>query len=921
MTRRVPPSAPVASARLQLHAEFGFAAAAAQLDYLQSLGISHLYLSPILRARAGSMHGYDVVDHSLVSPELGGEDGYRALVAAARARGLQIVVDIVPNHMAVGGADNALWLDVLEWGPRSRYAKLFDIDWDAGDPELQGRLLIPMLADHYGAVLTDGGLTLDYDADAGRFAFAHHEHRFPVSPGLYPILLKLAGPTLAVLAPEFRGLRPGARFEAARAALRAAVAAAPEELAALLAAHNPETTEGQGRLHRLLGRQHYRLSGWRNAADEINWRRFFDVTTLAGLRIEEPFAFELVHATTFRLYAEGLIDGLRIDHVDGLADPRGYCRQLRRRLTQLARQRPADAPAGPAYLLVEKILAPGERMPADWQVDGTTGYSFMNEVGALLHDARGEAPLRALWTELTGRSGAFEAEEAAGRRRIPQDSLAAEFQACAHAFHRLARSELATRDWSLAAIRRVLAEVLVSLPVYRSYIDSRGRSDEDAALLREAFADAAPRCRPSEAPLLDVFDRWLGGESPSGLRSSAARRARLRAIARFQQLSAPVAAKSVEDTAFYRFGLLLSRNEVGSNPGQFQLSADEFHAECARRAEHFPRALLATATHDHKRGEDARMRLALLSETPELWIDAVRRWHAAHEPAKPREDGHAGPDAADELMLYQTLYAAWPATLRADDTAGVEALRERVAGWQVKSIREAKRRSGWTEPNPGYERCAERFLAQLLAPGSAFAAELEALVRRSAAAGAVKSLVQALLKLTAPGVPDLYQGSDFWDHSLVDPDNRRPVDYAARAAALAGQAEDRELLDRWQDGAVKQRLIARVLAARRQCPALFTEGAYLPLSARSDDGRPWLAFAREHGRERAVVLVPLAAADWLDRDSLAPPPEAAAPTVELPAHWPQDLEWTAVLGTTPVALLAILRAEPSPWPCRLYLAR
>ncbi len=857
---------PRATARLQLHKDFGFDAARARVPYLSKLGISHLYLSPILTARAGSTHGYDVVDHGAVNPELGGETALRALVEELRRYEMGVIVDIVPNHMAVGRDDNKLWLDVLEWGRLSRYAGFFDIDWDALDPAINGRVLAPFLGKPYGEALAEGEIRLQFDIETGRCFFAYFEHRFPLAPTVYSTLLRAAGESLADAAKAVRDAVTKARrgrgdaYDDACRTLADTTHNSPEIGAAietLLARFDGRDAEGRERLHRLLERQHYRLAWWRTAADEINWRRFFDVIDLAGIRIQEPAAFEIVHATTLRLYREGLIDGVRVDHVDGLADPRGYCRKLRDRLNRLARERPAEAPKGPAYFVVEKILAPGERLSTDWKIDGTTGYTFMNEVGALLHDPRGEAPLTALWTELTGRSGDFELEEQRARRRIPQDLLAADFNACAHALHAIARSQPETRDWTQFAIRRVLAELLVRFPVYRTYVDGNGRSESDTAIMRETIALAKPACRPGDRPLLEVIDRWLGGEAPKDVVPVAARRARLRAIARFQQLSSPVAAKSVEDTAFYRHGRLLSRNEVGANPAVFSMSAEDFHAECAARLRRFPQALLATATHDHKRGEDLRARLTVISEDPARWRSTVEGWRARNTPLR-RGEGGAAPDKTDEYMLYQMLVAAWPPTLSPDDGEGLRALAERLSGWQLKAVREAKRRSGWAEPNLEYEEACSDFLKTLLDPARSadFLLELHAYAESLMPAGAINSLAQTLIKLTVPGVPDFYQGTEFWDYSLVDPDNRRPVDYAAREAVLAADQSIGELLSAWRDGQIKQSLVTKALGLRAEQPALFARGDYLPLIVGGACADNVLAYVRVFDPVAAIVVTP-----------------------------------------------------------------
>lgn len=864
-----------ATMRLQLHRDFGFDAAREQLPYLARLGISHVYASPILAARSGSMHGYDVVDHGTINPELGGEDALRRFVEALRALGMGLIVDIVPNHMGVGGHANAWWLEVLEWGRDSRYASFFDIDWAVDDPALRGRVAAPFLGKPYGAAIADGEITLQFDIASGRLFVAYYDHHFPLAPQVYAPLLRSAGTALAETAREFRsalahrgrGARwaafaeARARFSARHAEsaeLRDAVAGLLQRYARDEHADAAAETQRREQLQTLCERQHWRLAWWRTAADEINWRRFFDVIDLAALRIEEPAVFEAVHATVLRLYADGLIDGVRVDHVDGLADPRAYCRKLRARLAHLQARRPAALPREPAYLVVEKILAPGEKLASDWRTDGSSGYSFMNEVSAVLHDGDGAAPLSALWSHCSGYSGDFEREVQRSRRRIPQELFAADFDACARALHRLARAQPLTRDWSLAAVRRVLTELLVHFPVYRTYVEAAGRSDADTAIMQAVCAAAQQSCRPGERALVEQIDRWLGGETPATVASAAERRLRLRAIARFQQLTAPVAAKSVEDTAFYRYGVLVSRNEVGADPAQFAIDVETFHQACMTRARRYPRAMLATATHDHKRGEDLRARLAVLSEVPSRWAEQVMRWRNANAARKPRVDGVRGPDATDEYILYQMLVGAWPPGLRADDRDSLRQLATRLAAWQEKAVRESKRRSGWVEPNLAYEAACRGFVEALLDPAQSpdFLVELAAVVDDIAAAGALNGLTQTLLRLTAPGMPDCYQGCEFWDFSLVDPDNRRPVDYAARQAALDIARGDASRLRDWHDGHVKQQLIRRLLALRGELPALFTHGDYRPLRVRGARAAQLLAFTRGLGQEQVLVIAP-----------------------------------------------------------------
>jgi (1->4)-alpha-D-glucan 1-alpha-D-glucosylmutase len=522
---------PGATARLQLHRDFTFDDAAACVPYYAELGITHLYTSPILRARPGSMHGYDIVDHSTVNPELGGEAGLQRLVAELRRHALGLIVDIVPNHMGVGGADNAWWLDVLAWGRASPYADFFDIDWNPPDPELRGKVLVPFLGEPYGTCLERGDIRLR--CEQGTLEATYGEHVFPIAFGFYQIVL---GPIAAELPdmiaiPHTRTAMRAAALSV-QAALRNLTASEPGKvaMASALERYSPDSAEGRERLHLLLERQHYRLVWWQAAADEINWRRFFDVTSLAGMRVELPQVFDATHATLLRLYGAGLIDGVRVDHIDGLADPRGYCRKLRRRLEGEAATRPADAPIGPPYIVVEKILAGHERLPTDWQTDGTTGYDFMDQVGALLHDPQGEAPLSDLWAQLTGNAMDFEDEERAARRMTLRDALASELNATAAALHRLARRDRATRDYTLTAIRRALVEILVHFPVYRVYAGLAGRHELDDRVIARATAGARRVMRATDRPLLDVIGGWRRAHcagkvcAPSSASSSYPRR-------------------------------------------------------------------------------------------------------------------------------------------------------------------------------------------------------------------------------------------------------------------------------------------------------------------------------------------------------------------------------------------------------------
>jgi (1->4)-alpha-D-glucan 1-alpha-D-glucosylmutase len=849
-----------ATARLQFHKGFTMDDAVALVPYYASLGVSHLYASPLLKSRSGSTHGYDIVDHNQVDPELGGEDALRRLVAELRKRDMGLVLDIVPNHMGVGGDDNAWWLDVLEWGRAAAHADYFDIDWDPPDASLRGRMLAPFLGSPYGTCLDNGELKLQFDPSDGRLFVGYYSHRFPINPRDYPSILLTEGGPLEEAARAFGELSTTSRDAMRREAETARKALQSPDLALAIAeclrAYDPATEAGRDRLHRLLERQNYRLSWWRAATDEINWRRFFDVNGLAGVRAEVAAVFDDTHRTILRLYAEGLIDAVRIDHVDGLADPRGYCRKLRRKLETAALQRPAELRAVPAGLWIEKILAPQENLSTDWLTDGTTGYDYMNDVSGVLHDPAGEDRMTAIWTAMTGRTGDFEQEVKAARRQILSQNLASEMYSTAAALFRIARRDLATRDYTLTAVRRVLIEILVHFHVYRIYAGPAGMSESDKREMDWAMAGARRTVREIDRDLLELIGGWLTGEGLRHVPPGSRRQERLRAMVKFQQLSAPTAAKSVEDTAFYRYGRLISRNEVGTDPSQFAVTPAGFHNAMRQRRKHFPQALLATATHDHKRGEDTRARLAVISEIPDEWEAALTRWTRLNALAKRDLDGPA-PDECDEIMLYQGIVGAWPLGLSPEDRAGVKALEERLQAWQEKALREGKRHSGWAVPNAEYEAACREFLTQTLDADrpAHLVQDIAAFVERIAAAGAVNGLSQAMLKLTSPGVPDLYQGTEYWDFSLVDPDNRRPVDFAARAASLQEAADPVALLPHWRDGRVKQAVIARALRVRRAAPGLFTLGSYLPLKIEGPAAEHALGFARVHEGYAALVFV------------------------------------------------------------------
>lgn len=774
---------PRATYRLQLHAGFTFADAKAIVPYLNDLGISHVYASPITVARAGSTHGYDAIDPTRVDPALDGEAGLRELVGELRARNMGVILDIVPNHMGVG-PENPWWTDVLANGRESIFADYFDIDWSRHN----GRMLLPFLREPLPRALDAGDIRLA--PDGGRLAVAYHESRFPLRPGSAP----------------------------------------PPGGAAL---YDPATPEGRKRLADLLDRQHYLLAWHRVANDELNWRRFFSINDLAGLRIEADEVFEAVHALPLRLYAEGLIDGLRIDHVDGLTDPASYCRKLRARLDALDAERPAGL-GGSAWLIVEKILGSGEALPGDWDVDGTTGYEFMDEVSMLLHAPEGEAPLDERWERLTGGPAGFETQERQARTEIVAREFGAQTEACVDAFHELAQAEPETAAFTRGMIHRAVTALLGAFPVYRTYGTGEDAPATDAPIHEAARAEAMKTAAPEEMVVIDFVLGRLAGEGDA----EAAE-----AVRRFQQLSAPVAAKAVEDTAFYRYGRLLSRNDVGFDPARFAMPVEEFQSRMAQRARDWPRSMLTTATHDHKRGEDTRARLAVLSAVPELWAEHANRW------CDRAADRCGEIEPGDLEMLFQTVVGAWPDGLSPGDRKGLADYAERLRAWQEKALREAKTRSSWAAPQADYEGRLYGVIAWLLdGAGAATLAEIAAFVAKIEPAARANMMAQTALRCLAPGVPDLYQGAEFRDLSLVDPDNRRPVDFTRRAVALSAAAP---VSTPSND---KQALIARLLEMRRAAPDLFESGTYEQAST-SPAAHGLIQFARRRGDALLLAAV------------------------------------------------------------------
>jgi (1->4)-alpha-D-glucan 1-alpha-D-glucosylmutase len=878
---------PRATYRLQFHKGFGFDDAIRVLPYLAQLGVSHVYCSPIQRARAGSTHGYDVVAHAEINPELGGAEGFARFVAALRAHGLGQLLDMVPNHMGVLGADNAWWMDVLENGPASLFAQYFDIDWQPLNEELTGKVLLPVLGGHYGEVLASGELVLHFEAAEGSFALRYFDHRFPLAPESYPVVLARALPHLKdpALAAELASLStafghlPGrhaqaplgraervrdkelfkarfARLVQAHPALGRAVLAAVAEL-------NLASDPARDELHRLIEVQAYRLAYWRVATDEINYRRFFDINDLAAVRMERGEVFEATQSFALELAAAGAVDGLRIDHPDGLYDPARYFRQLqegyaRRAGIVLPAAGPDGRPPRPLYVVAEKIAASEEEVPVEWHVHGTTGYRFANVANGVLVDTAAADALRKTWHDFTGETQDFDAVARSGKHEVMRSALASELNVLSTELLRIARADRSTRDYTLNALRRALADVVACMPVYRTYIVD-APSAQDAHFIDAATEAAERQSLDADRSIFAFVRRSLRGEAADHAPAELAERVRRFAV-RFQQFSAPVAAKGVEDTAFYRYFPLSSLNEVGGEPDQFGFDVEEFHALSADRAQHWPHTMLATSTHDNKRSEEVRNRIGVLSEMPGEWRESLARWHALCRRGQPA----VAPSRADEYLLYQTLLGTLP--FGGLDAAAVPAYEQRVLQYMQKAAREAKLRTRWTQPDAQYEAALEALVQGILSDRSAGGclADIQRLADRLSWFGAWNGLTLTLLKYTSPGVPDLYQGSELVDLSLVDPDNRRPVDYELRMKrldelrAMADEpdlpARLRSLAEAPHDGSAKLWFMWRLLSMRREHEELFREGSYEGLKVEGPLARHVVAFVRRHEGRMLVVV-------------------------------------------------------------------
>ncbi len=930
---------PVSTYRLQFNTGFRFQNAIALVPYLFALGITHVYASPILKARSGSMHGYDITDHNAINPEIGTEDELRELIAKLKFHGMALILDTVPNHMGIGDGDNPWWQDVLENGQASEYSSFFDIDWDPVKPELHGKVLIPTLGNQYGTELESGHLVLHFEED--RFLVRYYDKVFPIDPQTAPVVFEPLGDLrvhaeaaaigddqrsqLENILWDLRQLPPHTTTDCELAArrreqigelrrrLRGLIEISPQvtdliNAAVRLCNGEPGNPRSFDALHRLLEAQSYRLAHWRVSAQEINFRRFFDINDLVGLRMEDPRVFAATHKLLRRLLAEDLVCGLRLDHPDGLLNPVQHF--IRTQMLYAASQCCGPEPIppladngievevqdlfgkhdwmhlqSPLYLLVEKILERGETLPLEWPVDGTVGYDFVNLVNGIFIDRRNERYFTNLYRRFVGGLVDFDTLLYESKKLIMTTSLSSEVTVLSHILEEIANADRNARDFTRSALTIAIREAIACFPVYRTYIDERGNiSDRDRLYVSQTIM-AAKRRNPSMTASLFDFLRDILMLSSSAVGEQEYRK-RLHFTLKFQQLTGPVMAKSLEDTVCYVYNRFVSLNEVGGSPKEFGLPLDEFHRGNAERAENWPYSMLASSTHDTKRSEDVRARLNVLSEMPRLWGRSVMRWRRMNRPRKRAlSDGRLVPDLNEEYLLYQTLVGAWP--LHMDTAEERSQFAQRIKPYMTKALREGKVNLSWVNPNPEYVQALEQFIDRMLWPGSEarpnrFLTQFETFVSTLTFFGAINSLSQTLLKLTAPGVPDIYQSNEIWDFSLVDPDNRRPVDFDLRrrlAGDLCSRIEDRstqssssvphvreanvgfeelcdDLLAHFDDGRIKLWTTMRALNFRREHAPLFQSGKYVPLSGVGEYADHVVAFAREHDSESAVTAAP-----------------------------------------------------------------
>ncbi len=874
---------PVSTYRLQFNKTFTLDDAAKITPFLSDVGVTTMYASPILKSTPGSMHGYDICDHSQINPEIGGSEALTRLSAELKAHGMGLVVDFVPNHMGINERQNAWWRDVLENGPSSVYARYFDIDWTPLKTELRDKVLLPILGEQYGVALDSGKLQISLSAD-GFFSLSYFDRDLPLNPRQLSLVL---GHSLDKLKQQLPADNPELteylsvlfHLEHLPATEQTDMTSVSERsrekevakrrLATLLSESadirrhveanikdfngEPGQQAAFDLLHNLLELQPYRLSSWRTATHEINYRRFFDINELAAIRMEDPEVFDAAHALTLHLVKDGIIDEMRLDHVDGLFDPRAYFSRLREAVGQ----------NGNFYVVVEKILSEAEKLPEDWSVQGTTGYEFMNLLNALYVDKSTAREFQKLYSRITGDSRSLKDVIYSSKKLIIETSMASEMHVLAHELNRISESDRHYRDFTLLSLQEALTEVVACFPVYRTYVSETGWTEFDKRNIDAAIRDALRRNPAQESSIFRFIRKMLLPTARPNLGSEEHAR-RLGFAMKVQQYTGPVQAKGVEDTAFYRYCPLLSLNEVGGNPTHFGGTIEEFHDANKERAERMPLTMSATSTHDSKRGEDARARLNILSEIPKLWNQKVKLWMRVNSSARSLAQDELAPDRSDEYIYYQALLGAWPTNQQEAAPEFVDRMRDYLA----KATKEKKTHTSWITPSPEYDAAIAQFVEKTLTGSRAkqFLSQFLPFQERLAELGMVNSLSQLTLKLAAPGIPDFFQGSELWDLNLVDPDNRRSVDFAGHQQMLADIKKKlseqsacclaKQLLSDWKDGAVKLFLTAQGLGLRRERPELFLQGDYRPLATSGRFANNIVTFARSFQGATVIAVAP-----------------------------------------------------------------
>jgi (1->4)-alpha-D-glucan 1-alpha-D-glucosylmutase len=885
--KREHPRIPTGTYRLQFNRWFTFAQAREIVAYLHQLGASDVYASPYFQASPESLHGYDIADHNKLNKAIGSRAEYDAWIAQLHVHGMGQVLDFVPNHVGIADSRNAWWMDVLENGPSSKYAPYFDIDWEPLKSDLHGKVLLPILGDQYGRVLERGELQVRFEE--GTFYLLYGERRLPIAPGTYRYVLKIALQNLAEykdedLYAEVQSILTALEYlpkrtetdskriaertrekEIIKRRLERRCAEAPQvqraiEKALVQINGKPQDPRSFDVLDQLLNDQSYRLAFWRVAAEEINYRRFFDVNELAAIRVELPKVFDAVHRLVLELVGAGAVTGLRIDHPDGLYLPREYFEKLQQRCAKaLGIALPKGGRA--VYMLAEKILTGSETLRADWPVHGTTGYDFANQVMQLLVDPAAETPITKTFHRFIGHSMPFGHLVYAKKLLVMKLALANDVDVLGNMLDRLSEQNRWYRDFTLEALSRAVRETIACFPVYRTYLEpGQPVSEEDRQIVERAIAAAKRRNPAMEESIFNFLRDVLVFRFPPSL-DAAGRAAHTQFVLKFQQTTGPVMAKALEDTVFYIYNRLTALNEVGGEPQQFGLSVDAFHERNLDRLRNWPAGLLATSTHDTKRSEDVRARIVAISEIPELWRHLLQRWHTVNRRWKRIVNDLEAPDANEEYLLYQTLLGTWPIQANGEpERAATPEYIERIQAYMAKALHEAKINTSWIQPNEEWDAAVRDFVAEILdgSRRNKFLPIFLPVAGEIARLGAINSLTQTLLKLTSPGVPDIYQGTEIWDYSLVDPDNRRPVDYNLRSRRLQSlaSATPGDLMETWPDGRIKMFLTHRVLRVRREHTELFERGEYLPLPGIGTFAECCVSFLRQLGNEWVLLIAP-----------------------------------------------------------------